>query len=260
LKDFLSLAHSIEDSTPEKSFLKIAHLVQKKLWSRLAPSSHQRKIACLKSFSKFLQQRRVLTEPVEHHLFSPRLQLKIPRYLTVDECLRCASFILKKQYPHKDLQEQQTQQIFFLLYLLGLRVSEAVNLRWQDFNFPNQTLLVVGKGGKQRIVAFPKVLESLLLDTKSQSEYVIPRPMTPQKAYSLMRQLGEAVGLNKILNPHALRHSYATHLLSDGMSLRVLQGLLGHTSLAATQKYTHLSIDHLSRLVDSQHPLSKKLS
>jgi integrase/recombinase XerC/integrase/recombinase XerD len=233
-------------------------LVQKKYWSGLAPSTHQRKIACLKSFGKFLQRRQVLSEPIENQLFSPKLPVKIPRYLTVDECLQCASFILKN--PHEDLKKQQTQQTFFLLYLLGLRVSEAVNLKWKDFDFPRQTLRVIGKGSKQRVVAFPKVLESLLIDTQTQSEYVIPRPMSSQKAYTLMRQLGERVGLNKILNPHALRHSYATHLLSDGISLRALQGLLGHTSLTATQKYTHLSIDHLSRIIDSQHPLAKRIS
>ena len=81
--------------------------------------------------------------------------------------------------------------------------------------------------------------------------------LNSRKGYELIRKLGKQAGLMNPLHPHALRHSYATHLLANGANLRTLQSLLGHESLQATEKYTHLSVDHLARLIDSSHPLGK---
>jgi len=260
LKDFLGVANEFNKPLDALAFIEVAYVTQKRYWSKLSPASHQRKIACLKSFAKYLQRQKVIKEAVENQLYSPKKLHKIPRYFTVDECLQCAQHIRLNFKKDPSLLTQQRYQVFFVLYLMGLRISEAINLKWSEVNLDAQTAIIDGKGQKQRAVAFPRVLSELILDTRNQSKFVIPRPITPQKAYHLMRTLGEKAGLNKILNPHALRHSYATHLLSDGMSLRVLQGLLGHSNLVATQKYTHLTVDNLSRVIDTQHPLSKKLS
>lgn len=248
----------------DRQFVARAHEVQKKCWSLLQASSHQRKVACLKSFARYLQTKKILSEPVDTQIYSPKVAYKIPRYLTVDECLACLRLARSQmnecvtQVSPDSLRVQQTYQLFVVLYLLGLRISEALNLKWEDINWNEQTAQILGKGQKSRIVAVPQNMKALIFRLSDNSgEHVIPRPITSQKSYSLMRDLGAKAGLTKILNPHALRHSYATHLLSDGISLRVLQDLLGHSSLVATQKYTHLSLDHLAKVVDSQHPLSK---
>jgi len=260
LSDFLESSKDFLLQSPEDAFLKIATYTQKTKWSKLEPSSHQRKIACLKSFAKFLQRQGYLKEAVETRLHTPRLQQKIPRYLTVDESINCLRTAHQKLKFSKNMNNLQTWQLFLTLYLLGLRISEAVQLKWSDLNLPEQTAIIFGKGSKQRLVALPFAYCRLIEKTQKLSQYVIPGPITCQKAYTLMRKLGRDAGLNKILNPHALRHSYATHLLSDGISLRVLQDLLGHSSLTATQRYTHLSTHHLAQIVDSKHPLSKKVS
>ena len=84
------------------------------------------------------------------------------------------------------------------------------------------------------------------------------KPLDPRKAYSIVKSWGERAGLLKPLHPHALRHSFATHLLASGSDLRVIQELLGHSSLSATQKYTHLSLDSLAQSLSRHHPLGKK--
>jgi integrase/recombinase XerC/integrase/recombinase XerD len=260
LSDFLESSKAFTSQNPEDAFLKIATFTQKTKWAKLEPSTHQRKIACLKSFAKFLQRQGYLNEAIETRLHSPRLKQKIPRYLTVDESIHCLKVAHQKLKSFKDIQSLQTWQLFLTLYLLGLRVSETIQLKWSDLNLTQQTALILGKGNKQRIVAIPSAFCHLIEKTERVSDYVVPGPITSQKAYTLMRSLGQDAGLNKILNPHSLRHSYATHLLSDGVSLRALQDLLGHSSLAATQKYTHLSTHYLSQVIDSKHPLSKKVS
>jgi site-specific recombinase XerD len=306
-------------------FLQISLATQKKYWVLLEPSSHQRKISSLKSFATYLQKQKILKDPVQECLFSPKKKQKIPRYLTVDEALLCfktaqtlyyenftssnpvATVIpgttpsititatptptaatatipistttrttapvtttasptvslkdLKNSKDLNNLKKKQIYLLFLVLYLLGLRISEALSLKWSDIDFSQQRARILGKGKKERLVAFPSIFETLVKHCLSQRKdlYVIPRPLSPQQAYHLTRFLGVKAGLTKILNPHSLRHSYATHLLSDGMSLRVLQDLLGHSSLKATEAYTHLCMDHLIKVVDTKHPLSKKI-
>ncbi len=155
----------------------------------------------------------------------------------------------------------QSYLLFILTYTLGLRVSEAINLKWTDFDESMRYVTILGKGGHYRQVALLLPVSDFLTSYKnlnSLSALVVPRPISSQKAYTLMKDLGFKAGLNKIMNPHSLRHSYATHLLSNGANLKVLQELLGHKTLVTTQKYTHLDFQHLSQTIDKMHPLSKK--
>lgn len=243
--------------------LKSAHQCQATLWAKLKPSSKQRKASTLKSFFRFLAMQGYIQTDLHSRIFSPKVPQKIPRYLSIDEAM--TAFKLARdtaQSNPQDLEAQQTFATFLLLYFLGLRISEALDVRWADFNPDLRGLKVRGKGGLERIVALPLSLSQYLTGLRgaySGADWVIPRPITPQKAYTQMRALGVQAGFTKILNPHSLRHSYATHLLADGINLRVLQELLGHQSLTATQKYTHLSLDNLARTIDKSHPFSKKL-
>ncbi len=154
------------------------------------------------------------------------------------------------------LPEGFSRALVLLLYGGGLRVSEAAQLRWKNLVAESQSIRVVGKGARERVVALPDSVWKALAALERKNEFVFGEALSNRKAYEWIRQAGQTAKLLKPLHPHALRHSYATHLLTSGADLRVLQELLGHKSLAATQKYTHLSLDHLARSMEKHHPLS----
>ena len=139
-------------------------------------------------------------------------------------------------------------------------MSEACDLEWGHIDLRKRELRVLGKGGKTRLISVPQSLCTHLSE-KSQDDIYIwgERPLNVRTAYNYIRELGTKAKLKAPLNPHALRHSYATHMLNGGADLRVIQELLGHSDLAATEKYTHITIDHLSQTLENCHPLAKKI-
>jgi site-specific recombinase XerD len=219
-------------------------------WAPLSPASRNRKCAAVRGWFKWLFQERHLTEDVSLRVVSPKVPHKLPHFISVDEAM---SLI-------RAIEEPEIRAMVLLLYGGGLRVSEACALRWSDMGDEKaRSLRVMGKGGRQRVISVPALVwtavEALPRDGGG---YVFGGevPLSSRKAYEWVRSAGARAGLLKPLHPHALRHSYATHLLTSGADLRVLQELLGHRSLAATQKYTHLSLDHLARALEKHHPLS----
>jgi site-specific recombinase XerD len=230
------------------------------LWSPLKASSRNRKTACLKSFAHWLLQKNLIDQDFSHRIQSPKVPSRIPHFLSVDEVLALIE-PLKKQ-SCKDPKANRDLSLIYLLYGAGLRVSEACAALWRDIQWIQKTLLVTkGKGGGQRLVALPEKVILHFEKHKSDHKFILGEtPLSTRKAYQIVRVRGVEAGLSKPLNPHALRHSFATHLLSSGSDLRVLQDLLGHQSLVATQKYTHLSLVGLSRVMESSHPMGEKRS
>lgn len=240
-------------------------------WGNLSPSSRNRKIATLKSFFTWLYDQKLLDNNFSNQLICPKVPRKIPNFLSVDEVvaiINCLHENLKAPADEKvrSLIKHQ-KSLFLLLYGGGLRISEACNLKWSNLNIAEKKLLVLGKGNKERYSILPTFavehfLQEQVLAKAANYIYVFGHaPLNSRTGYDLIRNLGKQAGLMNSLHPHALRHSYATHLLASGANLRTLQKLLGHESLQATEKYTHLSMDHLARLVDLTHPLAKiKLS
>ena len=234
----------------------------------LSPATRNRKYASLKAFLKWLFEEGAIQKDLQSLVKLPRVPERVPHYLSVDEALHLIKTIQKKA---KKAELTCDLPLILLLYGGGLRVSEACNMLWEQVDFEGQVLRVKGKGGRERIVAIPKkVLQNLKNTLKSQ----IPPPhgggglgggehkptrifpeLSTRKAYDIVRSWGRRAALTKPLSPHILRHSFATHLLNSGADLRALQELLGHRSLTATQKYTHLQISHLSRVLETRHPL-----
>lgn len=234
------------------------------LWSPLSPSSRNRKLSTLKSFSKWLARRDYMDSDVSHRIPVPKVPQKLPHFLSMDE-VQSLIASLKTKISQEVSTADTDLTLVYLLYGMGLRVSEACNLRWKDIQWGQSSLLVTdGKGGRQRWVAIPgKVVDFLKgrhQKAKKEDLYILSgtQPMDSRTAYEKIRTAGIQAGLSKPLNPHALRHSFATHLLSSGSDLRVLQELLGHQSLAATQKYTHLSLSGLTQVMENSHPLGEK--
>ncbi|MCB0365081.1 MAG: tyrosine-type recombinase/integrase [Bdellovibrionales bacterium] len=233
-------------------------------WSTLSPATRQRKCATLKSFFGYLFREEVTDRDLGSQIVLPKSQQKIPHFISIDEIISLVSSIdndIEKNHGDKTAEILKARALILLLYGGGLRVSEACNLRWAEINPSQRTLLIKGKGGKERQVVVPAVTIRSLDELDRAQEYIFgEKPLNTRTAYSWVREWGAKAGLIKPLHPHALRHSFATHLLAGGTDLRILQEMLGHESLTSTQKYTHLNMANLSRTIESHHPLGHKES
>jgi integrase/recombinase XerC/integrase/recombinase XerD len=250
----LGQAFEKREKLAENELLPICRSAMSK-WSGLKPSTRNRKCATLKSFCHFLYRESFTKQDLADRIQGPKVPVRIPHFLSVDEALN----ILQ-------VAEGEPRILFLLMYGAGLRVSEACEARIQDFDFAQRVLRVKGKGGKERLVILPAKaahelkthIDKLQLESSTEKNPSIwgKAKLSTRTAYDWIKNLGLQASLLKPLHPHALRHSYATHLLSSGANLRTLQELLGHASLQATQKYTHVGIDGLARVMESYHPLS----
>lgn len=235
-------------------------------WSHLSPASRQRKSATLKSFLRFLFRENLTTRDLSSQIALPRIPRKIPHFISVDEVITVikatATADEKKSgtglTPSSKVQSHQTRTLILLLYGGGLRISEACHLTWSNVKVDQGTLLIAGKGGRERQVAIPRIVMEELKSLPRLGKYVFgATPLSTRKAYSLVKKAGMNAGLINNLNPHALRHSYATHLLNGGMDIRILQDLLGHQSLNTTEKYLHVSLEQLARTMEAHHPFGE---
>ncbi len=229
--------------------------------SSLEPSTRNRKIATLKKFYHFLKEEGWM-DTVHPLLISPKRPQKIPNFLTMDEALAVLKSFEKVPKEAERVRWFRGEILFLLLYGTGLRVSEACHLQWTDVNLSRREMRVLGKGQKQRVISFPVLLMKklgALRDTQQQKYIWGNLPLQTRTAYNDIRLCGVRAGLNKSIHPHALRHSFATHLLDDGADLRVIQELLGHSSLSATERYTHVSLQKLAQTLEDFHPLSKEI-
>lgn len=223
----------------------------------LKPSSRNRKIASTKSFLNWLYENKHIDEDLSHRVHINKVNPALPKYLSVDEILSIYKTINEAIKDKDSFQLQQEKLMITMMYGCGLRVSELIGLKWTDIHLKRKTLIVLGKGNKERMIALPAGVLKLLSQYKSDGDHLFEN-LTQRKVYSIVEGWGKKAGIIRRINPHALRHSYATHLLMSGADLRSIQELLGHESLTATQKYTHLDINHLARTLETHHPLSKK--
>ena len=226
-------------------------------WSQLAPASQNRKMAAVRSFLSWLFKEGFIERDLPTGIRLPYVPQKLPYYLSVDEALSVVRAVQKAFSQHPTIENKRDFLLILLLYGGGLRVSEACQLKWREVG--PSALRIKGKGGKERLSILPegvlKILNKQKLTESQMGREVLG--LSVRKAYDRVRYWGRKVGLNKPISPHVLRHSFATHLLSSGSDLRSLQELLGHSSLSATQKYTHLNLSHLSKVLEQNHPLKK---
>lgn len=222
----------------------------------LKPSSKNRKIASTKSFLKWAYENQYIEEDLSHRVHINKVNPALPKYLSVDEMLAIFKAINEAIATSPSYQLEQQKLMICLMYGCGLRVSELIDLTWSKMNLNRKTLTVMGKGNKERLISLPKGVVQLLSQYKSETDQLFPL-LSQRKVYSIVEKWAKRAGIARRINPHSLRHSYATHLLMSGADLRSIQELLGHESLTATQKYTHLDINHLARTLEAHHPLSK---
>jgi len=226
-------------------------------------SSIARKISCLRSFAKFLKTELDVT--IHLKLARPRLDKKLPSYLSEDEVRTLLDKTpleqLESPYPYRD------RAILELFYATGIRCAELVAIRMLHINFPDQSLIIRGKGRRERIVLFGATCKERLLEylqkerapSKHQTEHLFVnyrnQPLTTRSVQRICASFQKFLGSQRPLTPHKLRHSFATHLINQGASLCTVQRLLGHASLTSTEKYTHISLERLQKLCAEKHPL-----
>jgi integrase/recombinase XerC len=237
---------------------------------KLEKTSVARKLACLRTFFKFLvRERRLATNPAEL-VSSPRLPRKLPSYLPESEAAAVVEMPQGEEF--KNLRDRA---ILELLYASGLRVRELEALNDENLDMPQQLVRVFGKGRKQRIVPFgefaARALGAYLEErdrlglSQAEDDGQVPvfvsvrgRRLSARDVQRLVEKTRMLLPSGRRLTAHTLRHTFATHLLERGADLRAIQELLGHSSLATTQKYTHVSLEHLRAEYDKAHPKAKK--
>ncbi len=229
-------------------------------------STTARKVAAIKSFFNFLVQESSIEEDPTELLISPKVGRHLPQYLTEEEMERLLDHPSETKTPDR----LRDLAILELLYATGLRVSELVSLNLHDLNLKEGYIRCLGKGSRERIVyLYPRAAEVLgdykerarpqLVKRKEEGALFLNRRgerLTRQWVWSIIKKSAKEAGIDKPITPHVLRHSYATHMLRGGASLRHVQEMLGHASITTTQVYTHLTDDYVRQEYDSSHPRS----
>jgi site-specific recombinase XerD len=215
--------------------------------------SRQRKSAAIKSFLNWLYQERYTEKKLSLSFVLPKSKMKIPNFLSVDEILAVLKYLGSQKANPQILPKKI---LFLLLYGGGLRVSEACNI--ESKHVKDTSVKVLGKGNKERLVVLPLFVVKELKKLNLSQKYIWgEKPLNTRVAYDYIQSIGKSAALNKNIHPHALRHSFATHLLADGADLRILQEALGHSSLQTTQKYIHLDLQQLSEKLEKLNPVNK---
>ena len=221
--------------------------------------SINRKLATLRTFFKYLQRRGDVTENPMQTIRMVKTSKSLPTYLRESEM---EQVFAQQDLPKNTFEEVRDQLVLMLLYGTGMRLAELIQLSNQQINLASKTLRVIGKRNKERIIPMPQLLVDLVKQYQSlnpfQSQSLLltdkGEPCYPMFVQRLVKKyLGEVSTMEK-LSPHVLRHSYATHLLNRGADLNAIKELLGHANLAATQVYTHNSMEKLKEIYKQAHP------
>jgi integrase/recombinase XerC len=234
------------------------------LLRRNSKSSVGRKLSAAKQFFRFLLRRGVIARDPTAGIATPKKQQHLPVHLTVDDTFRLL------EAPPKDTPAGlRDRALLEVVYSCGLRVSELTGLDWSDVDTGLELVRVRGKGGKERLVPIGRKALAALDAYRARVAELCRHRLRDEMAVFLNR-LGQRLttrtvarlvdhyvavsGISTKASPHALRHSFATHLLNAGADLRAIQELLGHASLSTTQKYTHVNLDQLMSVYDKAHP------
>ncbi len=231
---------------------------------KIQKSSIARKIACFKSYGTYLHSCNIL---INLKLTAPRVDKKLPTYLTIDEITYLLDTLPDKEFSTR--RPLRDRAMLETLYATGVRCSELTGIKLSDINFDQKSILITGKGNKQRVVLFgnkakEKMLrylqEERIIDLHNQGQEYFFIGNTGSKfsdraLQEIFSQLSKKLPHKKVLTPHKIRHSFATHLLNAGMNLRALQELLGHASLSTTEKYTHIATKDLKELYQRINPM-----
>ena len=241
-------------------------LKKKKNAKVISKRSINRKISALRTFFKYLQEKKVIQTNKVMYVNMPKFEKELPNVLSKDDLNKMRSVINTEK-----ITGIRDRLIIELLYSSGIRASELINLNEYVIDFNEQEMRIVGKGDKERITFFSrnakkwleKYIEEKKKEYKNYSKEILitnskGKKLTTRSLRRLISNHATEAGLQKEVTPHVFRHSFATELLNNGVDIRYLQELLGHSSISTTQVYTHVSKSFLRSIYMSTHPFANE--
>lgn len=239
--------------------------VMREVEAGIATGSVNRKISTLRSFFRYLMREGVVTKNPVHDIKALRSGRRLPTFV---EQNRMARLVEVLEEPSEEYAIERDAMVVLMLYACGLRRSELAGLTLGTIDLPGRTVRVMGKGAKERLVPLlPEVAVRLehylrvrdgekICENDKDCLFLTNKGkrLSPQGVYGIVREYLSLAGVQGKRSPHVLRHTFATHLMQHGASVRVVQQLLGHASLAATQIYTHNTIESLKETYNNAHP------
>ena len=262
---------SLENVTPEQLSSYVAWLRgMKNTEFKIGESSIARNVISIRSYFTYLAKEHKFNNP-SSNFKPPKIGKRLPKALTIDQVMSMLNIV------GSDLISSRDKALVELLYATGARVSELINLNTLDISTVDTqagattTVKLKGKGGKERVVPIGSFAVAAVNDYLVRSRPTLLKVSTQkalflnqrggrlsrQSAWNLVAKAAERAGLSDQVTPHSMRHSFATHLLDGGADIRVVQELLGHSSVTTTQIYTLITIDHLRESYANAHPRSK---
>lgn len=281
-RDLLQLGTFLREQLGGEVAVRDVHKHQLRLWlTRLASDGScsantlARKLAALRTCFDYFERMGLAPDNPARLVATPRVRRRLPKVLDADAAAQVMD--APGQTPKQPRDQLRDALILELLYSSGLRVSELCGLSLHDISHREKELRVRGKGDRERIVPFGEPARAVLSAyLQVRDLYAHPKTGFIDAEALLLNRFGKRLSTRSVqnfvkrygmlgagrpdLHPHALRHTCATHLLEGGADLRVIQELLGHSSLSTTQRYTHLDLERLIRVYDSAHPLSSAAS
>ncbi|BDS14163.1 tyrosine-type recombinase/integrase [Aureispira anguillae] len=264
--DYIALQYELVEWTNIKSIHLRSWVVQL-MQQNLSATSIHRKVSSLKTYHKFLLKTAAISNMSFPAVLLPKKAERLPAFVEKGQLEKFQTTIV---FPD-GFEGLRDYLILEILYVTGMRRSEIIRLEWDDIDFENKCFRVEGKGNKVRLIPFGKALQQTLLryqtvlksTFENQDGKVVlvtdkGRAMYPKFVYNKVKKYLSLVTTAKKKSPHVLRHSFATHLANNGADLNAIKELLGHASLAATQIYTHNSIEQLKKVYEQAHPKAKK--
>jgi len=269
ISDYLNYCNNLKLNIYNITYFNVKDYLVKLYESDYKGTSISRKISSLRTFYSYLYDEGKVDKNIFKHISVPKKEKRLPKYITNDE--------VNAIFNVPDITSplgQRNRLILELLYGSGIRVSELCSIKVNDIDINNKTIRILGKGSKERNVFYgntcAEILELYLSDgrnillNKKNNNYLIigaykkDKPLTTRSVQLILNDIIEKASIKKNVSPHTLRHTFATHLLSEGCDILIVKELLGHSSLDTTGIYTHVSNERLRKVYLDSHPRAKK--